>query len=99
MTVSQLSARLTGRVTYEAPFTTEDGSTVVPVNRVHGQSSTPVGIFLVHAGTAAWVPAVDHNRIATIGVCTGLVAATLGCLAVLRKPPWPDTVIRITKNG
>jgi hypothetical protein len=28
---------------------------------------------------------------------TGLMAATLGTLAVLRKPPWPDVVIRKTR--
>jgi len=34
-------------------------------------------------------PAVDTNRVALIGVLTGLLAAVIGSLAVLRQPPWP----------
>src|SRR5271156_1306953 len=41
-------------------------------------------------GTARWVPAIDSNRIALIGIITGLISATIGTLAVLRRPPWPD---------
>ncbi len=33
---------------------------------------------------------VDADRIALIGVITGLIAAVLASLAVLRRPPWPD---------
>ena len=42
------------------------------------------------------MPAVDHNRIALIGVTTGLLAAVISTLAVLRQPPWPR--ITITEN-
>ena len=66
----------------------DDGATV-------GFSAVPVGVFVVHGGEASWVPAVDANRIALIGVVTGLLAATIGSLAVLRQPPWP----RITITG
>ena len=59
-------------------------------------SAVPVGVFVVHGGQASWVPAVDHNRIALIGVTTGLLAAVIGTLAVLRQPPWPR--ITITEN-
>ncbi|MEV7097559.1 hypothetical protein AB0M80_32380 [Amycolatopsis sp. NPDC051045] len=37
-----------------------------------------------------WEPAVDATRIALLAVGIGLVSATLGGLAVLRRPPWPD---------
>jgi hypothetical protein len=37
----------------------------------------------------------DANRIALIGVLTGLLAAVIASLAVLRQPPWP----RITITG
>lgn len=98
MAFSQLSTRLSGQLVYGDPIATEDHSTVVPVSRVRGGTSSPVGIFVVRDGAATWVPAVDENRIAQIGVATGFVAATLACLAVLRKPPWPDTVVRIVKR-
>ncbi|MEE6178806.1 hypothetical protein [Mycobacterium sp. 050134] len=79
--------RADGRV-YGEPYQTADGATVIPVTR-------PLGVFVIRAGEAAWVPAVDQNRIALIGVVTGLLAAVIGTLAVLRQPPWP----RITITG
>ena len=78
-----------GRV-YGEPYRTADGGTVITVAKARGGTVTPVGVFVVHAGTASWVPAVDVNRVALIGVTTGLIAAVLGSLAVLRRPPWPD---------
>ncbi len=60
-----------------------------------GFSAVPLGVFVVHGGKASWVSAVDANRIALIGVLTGLLAAVIGSLAVLRQPPWP----RITITG
>ena len=39
------------------------------------------------------MPAVDANRVALIGVLTGLLAAVIGTLAVLRQPPWPRMTI------
>jgi hypothetical protein len=54
------------------------------------KGSTPVGVFVVHGGTARWVPAIDTNRIALIGVITGLISAVLASMALLRRPPWPD---------
>ncbi|MCV7099368.1 hypothetical protein [Mycobacterium palustre] len=74
---------------YGEPYQTADGATVIPVAK-------PPGVFVVHGGEAKWVPAVDNNRIALIGVITGLLAAVLGGLAVLRRPPWPQ--ITITEN-
>jgi hypothetical protein len=78
-----------GRV-YGEPYRTADGGTVITVAKVRAGTATPVGVFVVQGGTASWVPAVDNNRIALIGVITGLLAAVLGSLAVLRRPPWPD---------
>jgi uncharacterized spore protein YtfJ len=60
-----------------------------------GFTAAPVGVFVVHGGKASWVPAVDANRVALIGVTTGLLAAVIGTLAVLRQPPWP----KITLTG
>jgi hypothetical protein len=75
---------------YGEPYQTADGATVIPVARVRGSAATPIGVFVVHGDNASWVPAVDENRVALIGVTTGLLAAVIGCLAVLRRPPWPD---------
>ncbi|WAC91196.1 hypothetical protein [Mycobacterium sp. Aquia_213] len=78
-----------GRRIYGEPFETSDGATVIRVEK-------PVGIFVIRAGKGTWVPAVDANRVALIGVLTGLLAAVIGSLAVLRQPPWP--LMTITEN-
>ena len=78
-----------GRV-YGEPYQTADGGTVIPVAKVRAGMSTPMGLFVIYGGTARWVPAVDTNRIALIGIITGLISAVLGSAAVLRRPPWPD---------
>ena len=78
-----------GRV-YGEPYRTADGGTVITVAKVRAGTATPVGVFVVHDGTARWVPAIDANRIALIGVITGLLSAVIASVAVLRRPPWPD---------
>ncbi len=78
-----------GRV-YGEPYRMADGGTVITVAKVRAGTATPVGVFVVHDGTARWVPAIDANRIALIGVITGLISAVLVSAAVLRRPPWPD---------
>jgi hypothetical protein len=78
-----------GRV-YGEPYRTADGGTVIPVAKVRAGTSTPMGLFVIHGGTTKWVPAVDANRIALIGIITGMLSAVIGCLAILRRPPWPD---------
>jgi uncharacterized spore protein YtfJ len=55
-----------------------------------GFIAEPVGVFVIHDGSVRWEPAVDANRIALLGVCTGLASAVIATLAVLRRPPWPD---------
>jgi hypothetical protein len=77
------------RGAYGEPYQTADGVTVIPVAK-------PLGVFVIRGGEASWVPAVDANRVALIGVLTGLLAAVIGTLAVLRQPPWPR--ITITEN-
>jgi hypothetical protein len=78
-----------GRV-YGEPYRMADGGTVITVAKVRAGNSTPVGVFVVHDGTARWVPVVDANRIALIGVITGLISAVLASVAMVRRPPWPD---------
>lgn len=72
------------------PYLTADGGTVIPVAKVRADTATPVGVFVVHGDNARWVPVVDSDRIALIGVVTGLVSAVIASLALVRRPPWPD---------
>jgi hypothetical protein len=85
--------------------------TVLPVASVRGRTrpgvqdtdlrlaARPVGVFIIKDGEATWVPAVDSTRIALVGAVTGLIAATFGTLAMVRRPPWPDLngTVSITK--
>jgi hypothetical protein len=75
---------------YGEPYRMPDGGTVITVAKVRGGNSTPLGVFVVHDGRARWVAAVDADRIALIGVITGLLCGVLASLALLRRPPWPD---------
>jgi hypothetical protein len=75
---------------YGEPYRTADGATVIPVSKVGAGSSAPVGVFVIKGDSAQWIAAVDVYPLALIGVVTGLLAAVLGSLAVLRRPPWPD---------
>jgi len=100
MTAPKLPARpgRIGSLVYGEPLAVEGGVTVIPVSRVRRRSTVAVGVFVLKDGVAAWTPAVDANRLAHIGALTGLAAATIACLAVLRKPPWPITTVTITKT-
>ncbi len=64
-----------------------------------GFTAAPVGVFVVHGGKTSWVPAVDGSRIALIGATTGLLAAVISTLAVLRQPPWPRITITEHRHG
>ncbi len=90
---------------YSQPFETADGATIIAVAKVRGRlrsaaagapdeeaavRAKPIGIFVIRGDRVKWEPAVDATPIALIGVLTGLVAATLGTLAMVRRPPWPD---------
>jgi hypothetical protein len=71
------------------PYQTPDGATVITVSAVRGRSpAAPVGIFVIKDGKPSWAQAVD--RIALIGVLTGLIAAAFATIAMIRRPPWPD---------
>jgi hypothetical protein len=47
-------------------------------------------VFVIRGDDVKWEPAIDATRIALVGAVTGLVAATLATLAMVRRPPWPD---------
>jgi len=66
--------------------------TIIPVARISraGDGIQALGVYAVRGSEVAWHPAVNGNRIALIGVLTGFVAALLGTVAVIRRPPWPD---------
>ncbi|GFG74020.1 hypothetical protein [Mycobacterium botniense] len=103
--LDQLSADGMARRVYGEPYQTPGGVTVIPVARVAGRGKpgedtklarftiAPVGVFVVRGDRASWVAAVDVNRIALIGVITGLLSAVIGSLAVLRRPPWPEITL------
>lgn len=85
---------------YGEPHETSDGSTIITVMTVSRWSGArPLGVFVVHGGKVEWEAAVDGTRIALLGVLTGLIAAAFATAAVIKRPPWPDTRITITKQG
>jgi hypothetical protein len=88
--VDQLPTNGTRGRVYGEPYSTADGGTVITVAKVRAGTATPMGVFVVQGGTARWVPVIDSNRIALIGVVTGLLSAVLASAAMLRRPPWPD---------
>jgi hypothetical protein len=95
--LDQLPTDPGARRVYGEPYQTADGATVIPVAKVRERghfSAQPIGVFVIHGGEASWVPAIDGDRIALMGVLTGLLAAVIGTLAVLRRPPWPDITIK-----
>jgi hypothetical protein len=106
--LDQLPVDRNVRRAFGEPYESSDGTTVIPVARIRagrrranqdadqGINAAPLGVFVIRGGKAFWVPAVDANRVALIGVLTGLLAAVIGSLAVLRQPPWPR--ITITEN-
>ncbi|MGV0624482.1 hypothetical protein [Mycolicibacter minnesotensis] len=86
-----------GQLVYGEPHQTADGATIITAARVrtagHDGSevtATPLGALVIRGDQAKWVAAVDNNRIALVGVLTGLASAVITSLAVLRRPPWPD---------
>jgi hypothetical protein len=90
--VSDVFDQLPADRAYGEPYQTPDGATVIPVAK-------PLGVFVVRGGEASWVPAIDASRIALIGVLTGMLAAVIATLAVLRQPPWPRITITEHHHG
>ena len=83
------------------PYDRPDGTTVIPVARITGGShpkAKPLGVFVVREGETTWTPVVDRTRVALLGTLVGLVAAGLATGAMLRRPPWPDVTVHVTKN-
>jgi hypothetical protein len=82
---------------FEEPYEASDGTVVVAVCRTgwRNHPGHPVGIYTIHAGTTTWTPAIDGSRHRLVGVCTGLLAAVIGVLAVLRRPPWPELTEKV----
>ncbi len=76
---------------FSDPQVLSDGSSVIFVTGTTWWGSTrAIGMYTVAGSDTTWTPAMDSSRATLIGVCTGLIAATLGTIAVLRRPPWPD---------
>ncbi len=95
--LDHFSADAAATLVYGEPHQTPDGATVITAARVTASgpdgskvSAIPLGVVVIHGGQAKWVAAVDANRIALVGVLTGLLSAVIASLAVLRRPPWPD---------
>jgi hypothetical protein len=88
--VEQLPTNGSRSRVYGDPYRTADGGTVIPVAKVRADTATPLGVFVMHGGEARWVPVIDSNRLALIGVVTGLLSAVIASAAFLRRPPWPD---------
>lgn len=65
------------------PYETADGATVIPVLR-------PAGVFVVKDGKPIFMPAMNGERLALMGILVGLISAALAGLAMVRRPPWPD---------
>jgi hypothetical protein len=78
------------------PYEASNGSVIVTVSRGGwcGFPERAIGIYTVTAAGTTWTPAVDASRHALIGVCTGLMAALISTIAVLRRPPWPEMTER-----
>jgi hypothetical protein len=104
--LAQLPTEAAGALVYSEPHQTPDGTTVITATRIRasggsGVTATPLGVVVIRGDSAKWVAAVNQDRIALLGVLTGLLSAVIASLAVLRRPPWPDlrsTVARRDEN-
>jgi hypothetical protein len=82
---------------FNEPYEADDGTVIVTVARMgwRDRPGHPVGVYTIHAGNVTWTPAVDVSRHRLIGVSTGFLAAAIGALAVLRRPPWPELTDKV----
>jgi hypothetical protein len=82
---------------FNEPYEAGDGTVIITVCRTGwwDRPGHPVGVYTIHAGDTTWTPAVDVSRHRLIGACTGLLAAVIGVLAVLRRPPWPELTEKV----
>ncbi|AKS36541.1 hypothetical protein AFA91_22120 [Mycolicibacterium goodii] len=81
------------------PYVTPDGATVIPASKVGRRGTRPAGVFVIKDGKPVWAPAVDSTRIALLGELIGLVAATLATAAMVRRPPWPDVRVTVSRKS
>ena len=95
--LDHFAADAAGSLVYGEPHQTPDGTTVITAARVTASgpdgsdmTATPLGVMVIRGDRAKWVAAVDANRIALVGVLTGMLSAVIASLALLRRPPWPD---------
>jgi len=72
--------------------------TIIPVTREGVFGTKALGVVSIDDNVTSWVPTVDVDRLAFIGVLTGLLAATLGSIAVVKRPPWPTSEAIVTMN-
>ncbi|MGX9791940.1 hypothetical protein [Mycobacterium sp. MMS18-G62] len=72
------------------PYETPDGATVISCTKVRSGRAKPAGVFVIKDAKVTFVPAVDGERIAMMGILVGLVSAALAGVAMIRRPPWPD---------
>lgn len=80
------------------PYERPDGTLVIPVVKVSGtREVAALGVFVIHDGTAKWEPAVDTNLRTLLAQLVWLVPATLVAVAMIRRPPWPDVRMALTK--
>lgn len=95
--------RAGGAYVFGEPYETPDGTTIITVTGFRhagfGRRDAlplpkPLGVFVIRSGEVRWEAAADATRIALMGELIGLVAATIGTLAILRRPPWPDLHLR-----
>lgn len=94
-----------GSWVYGEPHQTPDGATVITAACVRasgsdaaGVTATPAGALVIRGNRTEWVPAVKVDRIALLGVLTGLLSAVIASLAVLRRPPWPDLQVTVERH-
>ncbi|WP_216901360.1 hypothetical protein [Nocardia alni] len=94
-----LPAGIDDSMVFGTPYQTPDGATIITVARPGGRfrpGLRPLGIVVVQGRDSKWIATKDESLLAFVGVLTGLVAATLSTVAVVRRPPWPDTHISLT---
>jgi hypothetical protein len=90
---------------FDDPYEASDGTVIITVSRTGWRDGPghPVGVYTIHAGSTTWTPADDASRHKLIGVCTGFLAAVIGVLAILRRPPWPEmtekVMLSLAHNG
>ncbi|MQY23390.1 hypothetical protein [Nocardia macrotermitis] len=95
-----LPAAVADSAIFGTPHQTPDGATVITVAQPGGRfrrGPRPLGAIVVQGGESKWIPATDDTRITLLALLIGLSAATLSCLAVVRRPPWPQLNVTVSK--